>query len=283
MVDRFHKGLKEGGYVTGKNVQIEYRWAEGNYARLPGLASDLINRKVAVIATSGGAEPALAAKAKTATIPIVFVSALDPVKAGLVASLSRPGGNVTGVASIATALDVKRLEILREFLPRAKTIAYLNTPREPGAESTTEQVRAAAQARGVRLQIVSASNPAEIDAAFEQLGKTKPNALIVATTAIFTTRREQIVALAARYGIPSSYSRREYVTAGGLMSYGPDYDDVYRLLGVYTARVLKGEKPADLPVNQETRIQLVVNLKTAKALGIQLPRDFLQRVDEVIQ
>ena len=283
MVDRFHKGLKEGGYTVGKNVRIEYRWADGHYDRLPALASDLINRKVTVIATSGGAEPALAAKAKTSTTPIVFVSAVDPVKAGLVTSLSRPGGNVTGVASIATSLDVKRLEILRELLPRAKTIAYLRVGNEPQSDSTTEGVKTAAQSKGIRLHVITVGENADIDAAFDQLKKLRPNALIVQTAAFFTTHRQQIVALAARLSIPTSYSRREFVADGGLISYGPDYDDVYRLLGVYTARVLKGEKPADLPVNQETRIQLVVNLKTAKALGIQVPRDFLQRVDEVIQ
>ena len=283
MVERFQKGLREGGYVVGKNVHIEYRWADGYYERLPGLATDLINRKVAVIATSGGAEAALVAKARTSSIPIVFVSAQDPVKAGLVTSLSRPGGNVTGVASIASALDSKRVEILRELLPRAKTIAYLSSPLEPRADAITQEVKAAAEAKGLRLQVIRGSSSAEIDAAFEQLKKTRPGALIVATVGLFTTRREQIVALAAKHGIPASYHRREFVVDGGLLSYGPDYDDVYRQQGLYTARVLKGEKPAELPVNQETRILLVVNLKTAKTLGIQVPRDFLQRVDEVIQ
>jgi len=283
MVDRFQRGLRESGFVAGKNLRIEYRWADGHYERLPGLAAELIELKVAVIATSGGAEPALAAKAKTSAIPIVFVSAQDPVKAGLVASFSRPGGNVTGVASIAALLDAKRLEILRELLPRAKTMAYLASPKEPRADANAEQVKAAAEAKGVRLQIVNASDSAAIDAAFEQLSKNKPAALLVATTGIFTTRREQIVALAAKHGIPASYHRREFVDAGGLISYGPDYDDVYRTLGIYTARVLKGEKPAELPVNQETRTLLVINLKTAKALGVSVSRDFLQRVDEVIQ
>jgi len=283
MVDQFHKGLREGGYVIGKNVRVEYRWADGHYDRLPTLVAELIDHKPAVIATSGGAAPALAAKAKTSTIPIVFVSAVDPVKAGLVASLSRPGGNVTGVASISTSLDVKRLEIILELLPRAKTIAYLVVNNEPEAEATTQQVRTVAQSKGVRLQVLKAADAAEIDAAFEQLKNVRASALLVATGALFTTRREQIVALAARHAIPTSYSRREFVTAGGLISYGPDYDDVYRLLGVYTARILKGGKPAELPVNQETRINLVINLKTAKTLGIPMPRDFLQRVDEVIQ
>lgn len=283
MVDRFHQGLREGGFIVGKNVRIEYRWADGHYERLPALATELINLKVAAIATSGGGEPALVAKAKTSTIPIIFVAAQDPVKAGLVTTLSRPGGNVTGVASIATLLDHKRVEIMHELLPRARTIAYLELPREPRAEVTTQEVKAAAESKKLRMQVVTASTAPEIDAAFEQLRKTRPDALVVATAALFTTRREQIVALAARHGIPASYHRREFVTDGGLLSYGPDYDDVYRQQGLYTARVLKGEKPAELPVNQETRIMLVVNLKAAKALGISIPRDFLQRVDEVIQ
>jgi putative ABC transport system substrate-binding protein len=283
MVDQFHKGLRESGYVIGKNVRVEYRWAEGHYERLPTLAAELIDRKVAVIATSGGPAPALAAKTKTSTIPIVFVSAVDPVKAGLVASLSRPGGNVTGIASIATSLDLKRLEILRELLPRAKTFAYLVAGNEPEADATAQQVRTFAESKGLRLHLLMASDATEIDAAFEQLKKGRPDALLVATNALYTTRRDQIVALAARHAIPASYSRREFVAAGGLISYGPDYDDIYRLLGVYTARVLKGAKPAELPVNQEARINLVVNLKTAKKLGIAMPRDFLQRVDEIIQ
>ena len=283
MVDRFHNGLREGGYVSGKNVRVEYRWAEGHYERLPALAAELIDHKPAVIATSGGPAPALAAKAKTSAIPIVFVSAVDPVQAGLVASLSRPGGNMTGIASIATSLDLKRLEILLELLPRARTIAYLLARNEPGVEVTLRQVRTVAESKGVRLEMLTASDTAGIDAAFEQLKKVRPDALLVATNALFTTRRDQIVALAARHAIPASYSRREFVTAGGLISYGPDYDDIYRLLGVYTARVLKGAKPAELPVNQEARINLVVNLKTAKTLGIVMPRDFLQRVDGIIQ
>jgi len=283
MVDRFHNGLREGGYVSGKNVRVEYRWAEGHYERLPALVAELIDHKPAVIATSGGPAPALAAKAKTSAIPIVFVSAVDPVQAGLVASLSRPGGNVTGIASIATSLDLKRLEILRELLPRAKTFAYLVAGNEPEADATAQQVRTFAESKGLRLHLLMASDATEIDAAFEQLKKGRPDALLVATNALYTTRRDQIVALAARHAIPASYSRREFVAAGGLISYGPDYDDIYRLLGVYTARVLKGAKPAELPVNQEARINLVVNLKTAKKLGIAMPRDFLQRVDEIIQ
>jgi putative ABC transport system substrate-binding protein len=283
MVESFRKGLKEGGYVDGKDVAIEYRWAEGRAERLPQLAAELVNRKVAVIATSGGAQSALAAKSATSTIPIVFNSALDPVKLGLVASLSRPGGNITGVANVSGALEVKRLEMLRELVPTATRITYLVNPTDPGTKTFLNDVQSAAQKTAIRVRVVNASSEAEIDTAFAAIKQSRADALLVAGNALFTTRRDQLVALATRYAIPASYSRREFVVAGGLTSYGPDYMDAYRLQGLYTARVLKGAKPADLPVSQSTKFELVLNLKTARKLGLAVPRDFLQRVDEVIE
>jgi putative ABC transport system substrate-binding protein len=283
MVESFRKGLKEGGYVDGKDVAIEYRWAEGRADRLPQLAAELVNRKVAVIATSGGAQSALAAKSATSTIPIVFNSALDPVKLGLVASLSRPGGNITGVANVSGALEVKRLEMLRELVPTATRITYLVNPTDPGTKTFLNDVQSAAQKTAIRVRVVNASSEAEIDTAFAAIKQSRADALLVAGNALFTTRRDQLVALATRYAIPASYSRREFVVAGGLTSYGPDYMDAYRLQGLYTARILKGAKPADLPVSQSTKFELVLNLKTARKLGLAVPRDFLQRVDEAIE
>jgi putative ABC transport system substrate-binding protein len=283
MVESFRKGLKEGGYVDGKDVAIEYRWAEGRADRLPQLAAELVNRKVAVIATSGGAQSALAAKSATSTIPIVFNSALDPVKLGLVASLSRPGGNITGVANVSGALEVKRLEMLRELVPTATRITYLVNPTDPGTKTFLNDVQSAAQKTAIRVRVVNASSEAEIDTAFAAIKQSRADALLVAGNALFTTRRDQLVALATRYAIPASYSRREFVVAGGLTSYGPDYMDAYRQQGLYTARILKGAKPADLPVSQSTKFELVLNLKTARKLGLAVPRDFLQRVDEAIE
>jgi len=283
MVESFRKGLKEGGYVDGKDVAIEYRWAEGRADRLPQLAAELVNRKVAVIATSGGAPSVLAAKSATSTIPIVFNTALDPVKLGLVASLSRPGGNITGVANVSGALEVKRLEIVRELVPAATRIAYLVNPTDPGTKTFLNDVQSAAQKTATRVRVVNASNEAEIEAALGTIRQSRAHALLVAGNAMFTTRRDQLVALAARLAIPASYSRREFVAAGGLTSYGPDYMDAYRQQGLYTARILKGAKPADLPVSQSTKFELVLNLKTARKLGLAVPRDFLQRVDEAIE
>lgn len=282
-VEWFREGLKEGGYVADKDVVIEYRWAGGRDDRLPAFAAELVNRKVAVIATSGGPTPALAAKSATSTIPIVFVSALDPVKAGLVANLSHPGGNVTGVSSIANSLDAKRLEVLHDLVPAAKKIIYLVNPNDPAARASVKEVLAVAELKGTKVEVLSARSRTEIDAAFTGFRRARARALLVATNALFTTLRAQLIDLAARHSIPASYSRREYVAAGGLMSYGPDYADVYRQVGRYTARILKGAKPADLPVIQEPKINLVVNLATAKKLGLAVSRDFLARVDEVIE
>ena len=283
MMDWFRVGLKEGGYADGKDVAIEYRWAEGHYDRLPKLAAELVERKVAVIATSGGGPSSLAAKRATSTIPIVFVTAADPVKLGLIESLSHPGGNVTGIASVTGSLDVKRLQIFHELLPKATHAMYVVDRKEPGTDGAIKAMQAAGEAVGARVEIVNATNEAEIDAAFARAKQLHVNAVHVATAALFTTRRGQLVALAARYAIPTSYHRREFAEAGGLISYGPDYRDVYRQLGVYTARILSGAKPSDLPVIQADKFELVVNLRTARKLGVAISRDFLARVDEVIE
>jgi putative ABC transport system substrate-binding protein len=283
MMEWFRLGLKQGGYADGKDVAIEYRWAEGRYERLPKLAAELVERKVAVIATSGGGPSSLAAKRATSDIPIVFVTAADPVKLGLVGTLGHPGGNVTGVASVTGSLDVKRLQIFRELLPKANFAAYLVDRKEPGTEAAIQRMQAAGAALGTRIDVIDATSEAEIDAAFARAKQLHVQAVHVATAALFTTRRNQLVALAARYAIPTSYHRREFAVAGGLISYGPSYRDVYRQAGVYTARILGGAKPADLPVVQADKFELVLNLKTARKLGIAVARDLLARVDEVIE
>jgi putative ABC transport system substrate-binding protein len=283
LVEAFRSGLREGGYVDGKNLAIEYRWAEGKPDLLPKLASELVDHKVAVIVATGSLAPAVAAKSATKTIPIIFTGPEDPVKLGLVASLSHPRGNVTGVTSGSTALHRKRLEILRDLLPRASKFVYLGNPDNPDAKASAYDVLAAAEAMRADVSIVNARTEAEIDSAFAALNQMHADALLVAADPFFTTRRAQIVALSERYRVPASYAFREFPMGGGLMSYGPNIGDVYRQAGVYTARVLNGAKPADLPVVQATKIELVVNLKTAKKLGLSISRDFLARVDEVIQ
>ena len=283
LVEAFRGGLKEGGYVDGKNLAIEYRWAEGKPELLPKLVAELIERKVAVIVATGGVGPAIAAKSATKSIPIVFTGAEDPVRLGLVPSLSHPGGNVTGITNGATVLNRKRLEILKDLIPGVSRIVYLANPKNPDAQNSNYDVMAAAEAMRIRVEIVNASSEADLDNVFAAMKQIRANGLVVAADPLFVTRREQIVALAARDGIPGSYPFREFAMAGGLMSYGPDIRDVYRQAGIYAARVLKGARPADLPVMQINKIELVVNLKTAKALGLAFPRDFLARVDEVIQ
>lgn len=283
LVDAFRAGLKEGGYVDGKNLAIEYRWAEGRPDLLPKLAGELVDRKVAVIVATGSLAPAMAAKSATKTIPIVFTGAEDPVKLGLVSSLSHPRGNVTGVTGASAALHRKRLEILRDLLPRASKFVYLGNPDNPDAKASAYDVLAAAEAMRADVSIVNARSEAEIDSAFAALNQMHADALLVATDPFFTTRREQIVALAERFAIPASYAFREFPMVGGLMSYGPNISDVYRQAGVYAARVLNGAKPADLPVVRTTKIELVLNLKAAKTLRLSISRDFLARVDEVIQ
>jgi putative ABC transport system substrate-binding protein len=282
-VAAFRQGLSEAGYVEGQNVAIEYRWAEGNYERLPALAADLVGRKVDVIAASGGDRSSRAAKNATSTIPIVSVIGGDPVAAGLVASLARPGGNLTGVSFLDVELTPKRLELLSELVPQASVIALLVNSGDPNAERIMRDAQEAARTKGVQLLILKASTESEIDAAFATLVELRAGALLVGAAPFFLTRRDQIVALAARHAVPAFYDVREYVAAGGLISYGTSLTAVYRQLGIYAGKILKGEKPADLPVQQPTRFELVINLKTANTLGLTVPQSILARADEVIE
>jgi len=277
----FHQGLREAGYVEGQNVAIEYRWADGNYDRLPALAADLVGRKVDLI-VAANPPPALAAKSATSTIPIVFRGGVDPVGDGLVASLARPGGNLTGV-SIADDLTAKRLELLSELVPRAGVIALLVNPNNTNAEPVIRDVQKAARTKRLQLHVLKARSESEIDIAFASLVKLHADALVVAADPFLSSRREQLVAQASRRALPSIYAWREFAASGGLISYGPSLTSAYRLVGVYAGKILKGAKPADLPVQQATTFELVVNLKTAKALGLTVPRQLLARADEVIE
>ena len=278
----FRQGLSETGYVEGQTVAIEYRWAEGRFDRLRELAADLVGRKVDVIATSGGDFTAAAAKNATSLIPIVFLAAGDPVEEGLVASLARPGGNLTGVTFIGVELWGKRVELISELVPETRALAVLMNPNFPFAERNIKAVEEAARAKGLQLRILRAATESEIDAAFTALAELQTRALLVGAPT-FLGQREQIVALAARYGVPAIYDWREYVAAGGLISYGTNLADTYRIIGTYVGKILKGAKPADLPVQQPTRFELVVNLKTAKALGLTVPPSILARADEAIE
>jgi putative ABC transport system substrate-binding protein len=278
----FLEGLKESGFVEGESVTVEYRWADGQYNRLPALASDLVNRRVAVLVATGGGPAGLAAKAATDTIPIVFVGT-DPVKLGLVSSYSRPGGNVTGVDLFSTTVGPKRLEMLRELVPRARVIGFLVNSDNPNAESQTGETRIAAEALGLQLEALTANRASGFDALFSSLKARGVDALLVGADPFFNSQREVIVALAAQYRVPTVYQWREFTEAGGLMSYGTSITDVYRRAGIYAGRILKGADPADLPVVQPTKFELVVNLNTAKALGLEVPAPLLSQTDEVIE
>ena len=279
----FRQGLGETGYVEGRNVAIEYRWAEGQYDRLPSLAADLVRRQVAVIAQAGHVLGAFAAKAATKTIPVVFVTGVDPVTLGFVASLNRPGGNLTGATTLGLELEPKRLELLHGVVPTTKTIGALVNPIHPNAEAQSRGLQAAAAALGRKLQIFNASTERDFDTIFTRLVEVQAGGLLITTDALFISHAEQLAALAVRYAVPAIFQFRGFAAAGGLMSYGGALADLYRHSGVYTGRILKGEKPADLPVQQVTKFELVINLKTAKALGLTIPPSLLARADEVIE
>jgi len=283
VVAAFHRGLKALGYIEGDNVIIEYRWADGAYDRLPTLAADLVRRGVTVIAATGGHLAGLAAKAATSSIPIIFAAGEDPVALGLVTSINRPGGNATGVYVFLQEMDAKRMELLRELVPNPALIAALLNPTWTRFKTVSKEIAEAARAAGHRVELVEASNEREIHSAFKRMEQLRAQALLVGADPFFGSRREQIVTLANHYAVPAIYEVREFADAGGLMSYGTSLTDAYRQIGVYTGRILKGEKPAELPVVQSTKFELVINLKTAKTLGIEVPPNLLARADEVIE
>jgi putative ABC transport system substrate-binding protein len=282
-VAAFQQGLKETGFIVGKNVTMEYRWAEGQAARLPELAADLVRHQVALIAVGGGGGTALAAKAATSTIPIVFAFGSDPVKLGLVASLNHPGGNITGVSYLATELGPKRLELLREMLPNATAVGFLVNPRNPNTASDLPDMEAAARSLGQQLVIATVRGDSEIETAFAALKQRQVDGLVIQADAFLLSRRALLAALTLRDRIPSIHVERDYAVAGGLLSYGTDFANANREAGIYAGRILKGEKPADLPVQLPTRFQLVINLGTAKTLGLTVPDTLLARADEVIE
>jgi putative ABC transport system substrate-binding protein len=282
-VAAIHQGLKEAGYIEGQNVRFEYRWAEGHYDRLPALAADLVNRHVAVIVPIGGAPPTVAAKAATSIIPIAFNMLADPVELGLVASFDRPGGNVTGVAMMGVELEAKRLELLREAVPTAALIAVLMNPSNAHAENQTREVQRTARAIGQQILILSASTEGELEAVFTSVIKERAGALLVGADTFFTSEPALFVLLTARHMIPAIYPWRSHVDAGGLMSYGASLLDAYRQTGVYAGQILKGAKPADLPIMQPTKFELIINLHAAKAIGLTVPSTLLARADEVIE
>jgi putative tryptophan/tyrosine transport system substrate-binding protein len=280
----FRQGLHEIGYTEGQNVAIEFRWAKSQYDRLPGLAADLVHRQVAVIAATGGSVSGLAAKSVTTTIPIVFTSGGDPVQRGLVKSVNRPGGNITGVSLFTSTLAAKRLELLHEMAPAARVVALLVNPANPNSEPDTRAVQAAAPAMGLQIVVLKASNGTEIEAAFAAMSQSKVGALLVGADPLFdNSGRDQLIVLAARHAIPAIYDWRDVAAAGGLVSYGSNLAEGYRLAGLYTGRILKGEKPGDLPVQQPVKFELVINLKTARALGLTISNQMQLLADEVIE
>ena len=282
MVDAFHRGLQEAGYIDGQNATIEYRWAEGQYDRLPSLAADLVQQKVTVIAATT-TPAALAAKAATSTVPIVFTTGSDPIKLGLVASLRRPGGNMTGSTQLSVEVGPKRLELVHELFPGATTVALLVNPANPLAAAVSKDLQAVADTLGVRLHVLHASTEADFEAAFATVAQLRVALVIGSADPLFGIHAAQLGSLALRHNVPAIYFRREFAAAGGLMSYGGSIADTYHLAGVYTGRILKGEKPADLPVVQSTKVELILNLKTAKALGITVPLPLSGRADEIIE
>ena len=279
----FRQGLSETGYVEGRNVAIEYRWAEEQNDRLSTLAADLVRRQVAVIVQAGQIAGALAAQARTKTIPIVFLTGGDPVALGLVASLNRPGGNITGVTTLSVELEPKRLELLHGLVPAAKTIGVLINQTNPNAESQSKSLQSAARTLGLTLEFLNASTERDFDSVFARLAELRAGGLVIANDGLFISKPERLAALAVRHAVPTIFQFRAFAASGGLMSYGGDLVDLYRLSGVYTGRILKGEKPADLPVLQATKVEMIINLKTAKALGINVPLPLLGRADEVIE
>jgi putative ABC transport system substrate-binding protein len=283
LVAAFREGLKEANYVEGQNVTIEYRWAKGHYDQLQTLADDLVRRQVAVIAATGGSISAQAAKAATATIPIVFNVGDNPIKSGLIASFNRPGGNITGVVTLSPELEPKRLGLLRELVPQAAVIAALLNLTNPDADFQRRELQAAASTIGQQLRMFNASTESDIETAFAALLQQRADALLIGNDTFFVSRREQIVALAARHAVPTIYAFRSFAESGGLMSYGTSLVDIYRQVGLYVGRVLKGEKPADLPVVQPTKFELVINIKTAKALGVKISDNLLSLADELIE
>jgi putative ABC transport system substrate-binding protein len=284
LVAAFRRGLHETGYVEGQNVTIEYRWAEGHNERLPALAAELVRRQVAVIVTPASTAATVAAKAATATIPIVFITGADPVKIGLVTNLSRPGGNITGISDIGVELGAKRLGLLQELLPKAARFAVLVNPTNPSlSESFVAELQTAASTAGRQIDVVNASSNSEIDTAFAKLLEMRVDAVLASPDTLFLARRVQLLILAARHAIPVTYSRREFADAGGLMSYGSNAAEQFRQTGVYAGRILKGEKPAEMPVQLPTKFEFIINLQTAKTLGIEIPPTLLARADEVIE
>ena len=281
LLTAFHQGLADAGFVEGRDVTIDYRWAQGRYDQLPMLAAELVRKPVAVLVTTGGTVSARAAKAVTQTIPVVFTTADDPVEVGLVDSLNRPGGNLTGITASFIEAAPKRLELLQEMLPKASTIGLLVNPNNPATLIEASEVQAAA--RGRRVEVQTASTEQDIDGAFEGLKQARVDGLLIAADPFLFSRADQLVALAARQGIPTLYFRREFAQAGGLMAYGSNFAEFFRVMGLYAGQILWGAKPADLPVQQPTKFELAINLKTAKALGLAVPPSLLARADEVIE